>query len=97
MTPGPAVSVKLAAVSVNEFISSLKVAVILRLTNTPLPAAGIVEVTLGGVTSGIASVVKHHAKSVVRGLPARSLMPVMIVAVYFVLGARTTAGVKMAM
>jgi hypothetical protein len=84
--------VKLAAVSVDEFMSSLKVAVILPLTATLVA----VEVTLGAVLSGVAPVVKHQAKSFTSALPAGSLTPVMIVAVYIVLDASGVSGVNVA-
>ena len=95
MASGP-VTVKLAGMSVDEFISSLKVALIFRLISMPVASlTGMVEIMLGAVLSAL-PVTKHQAKSVVRGFFPRSLMPVMIVAVYLVLGIRLTVGLNTA-
>jgi hypothetical protein len=52
-----------AVVIVSGFIASLNVAVIVLLTATPLAlAAGIVEVTVGGVVSGAGPVVNDQPK-----------------------------------
>ena len=53
-------------------------------------------VTVGAVVSGVTPVVKLHTKSLANALPARSLAPVVIVAVYVVLSTRLLAGVKVA-
>ena len=58
--------------------------------------AGRVELTVGAVVSEVAPVVKLQMKSVASALPARSLAPVVTVAVYAVSGARLPAGVKVA-
>ena len=64
---------------------------------TPLaPFAGFVVATVGGVLSAVAPVVNVHTKLLASTLPARSLPPVVIVAVYTVLAARELDGVKVA-
>src|SRR5437879_9483234 len=94
--PGP-VTLKLAVLIVKGSIASLKVALMVRLIAPAVaPLAGTVELTVGGVVSGVAAVVKLQPKSVTSALPARSLAPVVIVAVYAVRGARALAGVKVA-
>src|SRR5205807_2242582 len=94
--PGP-VTLKLAVLIVKGSIASLKVALMVRLIATARsPLAGTVELTVGGVVSGVTPVVKLQRKSVAGALPARSLAPVVIVAVYAVRGARALAGVKVA-
>src|SRR5690349_15660501 len=96
VAPGP-VSVKLAVLMVKGSIASLKVALMVWLMATPVAAlAGTVRVTVGGVVTRAATVVKHQLKLVARGLPARSLAAVVIVAVNVVRGARALAGVKVA-
>src|SRR5204863_6940685 len=88
---------KLAVLIVKGSIASLKVALMARLVATPVAAlAGTVELTVGAVVSGVAPVVKLQLKPVVSALPARSLAPVVTVAVYAVRGARALAGVKVA-
>ena len=82
---------------VKGFIALLKVALIVWLMATaPAPLAGTVELTVGRVVSGVAPVVKLQPKSVASALPARSLAPVVTVAVNVVRGARALAGVKVA-
>lgn len=82
-------------VTVSGLIVSLKVAVTTELTEVPVASfAGTVALTVGGVVSGRAPVVHFQTKLLARGLPARSLAPVVMVAVYSVLGARATAGAK---
>jgi hypothetical protein len=78
-------------------IASLKVAVgfVLRATRVA-EFAGTVELTVGGVVSGAAPVVKLQTKLLTIALPARSLAPVVIVAVKRVLAARLLVGVKVA-
>ena len=64
-------------------IDSLKVAATCWLRTTPMaPFAGSVELTVGAVVSGTVPVVKLHTLSTASALPARSLAPVVIVAVY---------------
>src|SRR2546429_241990 len=79
---------------VKESIASLKVALMVWLIGTAVAAlAGTVALTVGGVVSGVAPVVKLQTKSAASALPARSLAAVVIVAVYVVRGARVPAGV----
>src|SRR5438876_7608826 len=94
--PGP-VTLKLAVLIVNGSIASLKVALMVWLIGTAVaPSAGTVALTIGGVVSGVAPVVKLQPKSVTSALPARSLAPVVTTAVNVVRGARVLAGVKVA-
>src|SRR6266513_6029581 len=94
--PGP-VTLKLAVLIVNGSIGSLNVALMVWLIATAVaPLTGTVKLTVGGVVSGIAPVVKPQPKSAASALPARSLAPVVIVAVNVARGARTLAGVKVA-
>src|SRR5438046_288096 len=94
--PGP-LSVKLAVLIVRGSIASLKVALMVWLIGTAVaPSAGTVELTVGLVVSGVAPVVKLQPKLAASALPARSMAPVEIVAVYAVRGARAPAGVKVA-
>ena len=60
------------------------------------PLAGTVALTIGRVVSGVAPVVKVQPKLAASALPAKSLAPVVTVAVYAVRGARLAAGVKVA-
>src|SRR6185369_4775570 len=94
--PGPA-TLKLAVLIVRGSIASLKVALMVWLTGTAVaPSSGTVELTAGGVVSGVAPVVKLQPKLVESALPARSMAPVVTVAVYVVRDARSLAGVKVA-
>src|SRR6266571_899578 len=94
--PGP-ITLKLAVLMVKGSIASLKVALMAWLIATAVaPLAGTVTLTVGGVVSGVAAVVKLQPKSAASALPARSLAPVVIVAVNVVRGARALAGVKVA-
>src|SRR5207253_1814863 len=94
--PGP-INLKLAVLIVKGSIASLKVALMVWLIGTAVAAsAGTVALTVGRVVSGVAPVVKLQLKSVASALPARSLAPVVTVAVYAVRGARLPAGVKVA-
>src|ERR1041385_8667706 len=96
VTPGPT-TLKLAVLIVAGSIASLKVALMAWLIATPVAAlAGTVELTVGGVVSRAAPVVKLQLKPAASGLPARSLAPVLIVAVKVVRGARPLPGVKVA-
>src|SRR5213082_2189473 len=91
--PGP-VNLKLAVLIVKGSIASLKVALMVWLIGTAVAAlAGRVALTVGGVVSGVAPVVKLQLKSVASALPAKSLTPVVTVAVNVVRGARALAGV----
>jgi hypothetical protein len=64
------------------FIPSLKVAFTLWFIATPVAALpGRVELTVGRVESATAPLVKLQTKLLKRGFPARSVAPVVIVAV----------------
>src|SRR5256885_1192224 len=94
--PGP-VTLKLAVVIVNGSIASLNVGLVVWLVaNAVGPLTGTVELTVGGVVSGVTPVVKLQLKSATSVLPVRLVAPVVIVAVYKVRGARKLAGVKVA-
>ena len=93
----PCFKVKLAVVIVKGSIALLKAAVMVWLIATAVAAAaGTVALTSGRVVSGVTPVVKLQLKFAASPLPARSLAPVVIVAVYAVRGARALAGVKVA-
>ena len=93
----PRLKVKVAVLTVKGSIASLNVAARFLPSRTSVaPFAGTVKVTIGAVVSGVAPVVKVHTWSLASGLPARSRAPVVIVAVYRVLGARATVGLKVA-
>jgi hypothetical protein len=78
---------------VAAFIASLNVAEIVVLTATDAaPFAGTVETTVGG-----AAVVNAHTKLPASGVPAGSFAPLVIVAVYNLLLARTPLGVNVAL
>jgi hypothetical protein len=84
--------VKVVALIVVASIGTLNVAVTVALSATlTAPFAGIVETTVGG-----GAVVKVHTKLADRGTPAGSFAPVVIVAVYGMLLARTVVGVNVA-
>jgi hypothetical protein len=73
-------------------MASLKVAVIFWFMGTVMaPFAGFVAVTLG-----IVPVVNVHTKSAAKGFPGGFAAPVVIIAVYGVLGASNALGVKLA-
>src|SRR2546429_20666 len=94
--PGP-VTLKLAVVTVKGSIASLNVALMVWVIATSVaPLAGTVKLTVGGVVSGVTPVVKLKLKFAARPLLAKSLAPVVIVAVYAARGARALAGVKVA-
>ena len=81
-----------APVMVAAFMASLNVADTTVLTATKVaPFAGTVETTVGG-----GAVVKVHTKLAANAAPAGSFAPVVIVAVYRVLVARTSVGVNVA-
>ena len=93
----PWFKVKVTFVIVSGSITSLKVAAAFLLRATPVaPFAGSVKVTVGAVVSAAAPVVKVHTKLLANALPARSLAPVVIVAVKRVLAARLADGEKVA-
>ena len=92
VAPGP-VKVNVAALIVAGFMARLNVAEIAVLTATAVAAlTGIVETTVGG-----AAVVKVHTKLAASAAPVGSFAPVVIVAVYRVLVARTAVGVNAAL
>ncbi len=94
----PADSVKVAAVRVSGSIASLNVAAAWVTSETPVaPGAGMVVITRGAIVSASAPVEKVQAKLPANALPARSLAPDVIVAVYWVLTARFPVGRKVAM
>ncbi|GAB4241594.1 MAG: hypothetical protein OHK0028_20140 [Deltaproteobacteria bacterium] len=78
----PFFNVKVAVVTEAERTGSLKVAVTGTFTVTfEEPSAGEVESTVGGVVSAAAAVVKVQLVPEASALPARSLMPVVTLAV----------------
>jgi hypothetical protein len=84
-------------VIVNGSIGSLKFAEINAFNATPTAfAAGSVDRTVGGVTSGAAPVVNDQIKGTAIALPATSVTPVVIVAVQRVLAGSGCTGVKVA-
>jgi hypothetical protein len=84
-------------VNVESVIASENVADTEALGATPLaPLAGEVEVTVGGVVSGAAAVVKRQVKLAPSALPAESVTLDATTAVYCVLGARAAEGVNLA-
>jgi hypothetical protein len=93
----PCVKANVVVVQVAGSIASLKVAVTFLLTTTPVAVlAGSVELTVGAVVSVAVPVVKVHVLLAANALPAGSLTPVVIVAVYGVLTARLLVGLKIA-
>ena len=93
----PCSTLIVVVVMVEASMATLKVAAIFWLKGTPVAAlAGSVELTVGGVMTAAAPVVKLQTKLFARAFPARSLTPVEIVAVYTVFGARLLAGAKVA-
>ena len=75
----------------------LKVAAIFWFKGTSIAILiGSVELTVGGIATIAAPVVKLHEKLFAKALPARSLTPVVTVAVYIVFGVRLLAGAKTA-
>src|ERR1700733_15073755 len=82
---------------VDASIDSLKMAAIALFNVTPVSAsAGSVKLTVGGVASGVAPVVKLHVFATASGLPAKSVAAVLIVAVKVVLAAKSLVGVNVA-
>jgi hypothetical protein len=91
VAPGP-VNVNVAALIVAGFIASLNMAETAVLTATEVaPLTGTVEITVGG-----GAVVKVHTKLAASAAPVGSFAPVVIVAIYRVLVARTAVGVNVA-
>ena len=91
MAPGP-VSVKVAALMVVAFMTSLNVAEIVVLIATAVaPFTGTVEITVGG-----AAVVNVRTELAASGAPVESFAPVLIVVVYVMLLERAVVGVKVA-
>ena len=69
-------SVKVVAVTVAGLTGSLNVTVRAEDVDTFVaPLVGLVALTVGGVRSGAALVVKDQAKVLVSALPAKSVMP----------------------
>jgi hypothetical protein len=92
-----ATNIKLPVVMVEVFIASENVAETEAFTDTPVAASvGEVELTVGGVESAVAPVVKLQVLFAAKALPAASCAPVVIVAVYCVLGERAALGVNVA-
>ena len=95
--PPVGLRVKLAVFSVEFVIASEKVADTEEFSATPVAAfAGNVADTIGGVVSGAAAVVNCQLKSAPSILPAASVTPASMVAVYRVLAARGANGVNVA-
>jgi len=90
-------SVTVVALIVVGSIGSLNVMVIgPPVADVVEPAAGDVDTTVGGVVSGPVPVMNVHSTCAVRALPARSFAPVVIRAVYVVLGRSGPVGVNVA-
>src|SRR6185503_14417970 len=78
----PSFKAKVAVLIVKGSIVLLKVTATPRLTGTPLAAlAGTTKLTKGAVVSSVTPVVKFQLKLRASALPARSRVPVVIVAV----------------
>jgi hypothetical protein len=93
--PGVVFKVKVVVFSVAGAIAFEKVADTEVFKATPVAAlAGLVEDTVGRVTS--VPVVKFQGKLAASAVPAASRAPVVMVAVYSVLGARFSPGEKVA-
>ena len=91
VAPGP-VRAKVTVLMVAAFMGLLNVAETRVFTAAAAaPFAGTVDTTTGG-----GAVVKVHTKLAASEAPVGSFAPVVIVAVYKVLAARTAAGVKVA-
>ena len=89
--PGP-VTLNVDPLMVAGFMGPLNVAETIVLTGTAVARfAGTVETTVGG-----GAVVNVHTKLAASAAPAGSFAPVVIVAVYKVLLARTSVGVNVA-
>ena len=95
--PAAGLRVMLAVFNVEFVIGSEKVADIEEFVATPVATfAGDVVDTVGGVVSGAAAVVNCQVKSAASALPAASVTPAAMVAVYCVLAARAADGVNLA-
>jgi hypothetical protein len=78
-------------------MGSLKLAVMSVLIETAVAlATGLVELTVGAVTSGATPVVKLQLNAAAMALPAASCAPVPICAVQIVLAGNTAEGVNVA-
>ena len=94
--PGP-VSVKLALIKVLASIASLKVAVILVLSETAeAPVVGTFSVTVGRVVSVVSEVENCQTKAVSKDVPLLSITAVVIVALHTAPVGRLADGVKLA-
>jgi hypothetical protein len=95
--PAGQASVKLAVVTVNGRIGSLKLTVTSELVATPVsPASGLVALTVGAVTSAADPVVKLQSTALAKALWAESLTPVLIRATQVVPAGRSPDGVTVA-
>jgi hypothetical protein len=95
--PAPSATVNVAVVTDAPAIASLNVACTAVFAGTPAwLAAGIVEVTVGGVVSAAEPVVKVQTLLAARALFARSVTPAVMVAVYVVALASGADGSKVA-
>lgn len=95
--PAVGTSVKLEVVNVAFVIGSENVTDAEVLSATPVaPLPGVLAMIVGAVTSGAAAVVKVHATLPASGLPDASVTAVERVAVYCVVPASGSAGVKVA-
>ncbi len=91
--PEVVASVKLEVVNVEFVIASEKLADTEAFSAAPVAAfAGDAEETIGGVVSSAAPVVKVQLKSAPSALPAASVTPVVMVAVYSVFAERLAEG-----
>jgi hypothetical protein len=90
-------SVKVEAVTLEGFIASLNVATTLEELATPrAPEAGTVDNTVGAVVSGPGATVKDHVLGAANGLPATSVAPVVMVAMYVPPGVKSAEGFRVA-
>jgi len=93
----PELTVNVESVIVEESIASEKVAVIAVFTATLVAVlAGVVELTVGAVVSSSDPVVKDQIYSDSRAFPAKSLAPVLMLAVYSISESKFTVGVNVA-
>jgi hypothetical protein len=96
-TVAPCFSVNVVELTVSGFKDLLKVALnALEIPTLVAPFAGTVEVTVGGVVSGAAPVVKLQTYGNAREFPARSMIPVESVAVKTEFAANALEGVNVA-
>ena len=90
----PSLTVNVFVLMVEDCITSLNVAVMILLIATPVaPLAGLVEMTVGAIKS---PVLKPQVWSKAIAFPAKSLTPVVILAVYVVESDRLLDGVNVA-